>query len=62
MPIVVQINGKIRDKFTAAAGSAKEQLEKEALARDHLQKWLAGKTIQKVITVPDKLVNIVVGD
>jgi leucyl-tRNA synthetase len=58
--VVVQVNGKIRDKFTAAAGTSKEQLEKEALSRDNLHKWLEGKTIQKVITVPDKLVNIVV--
>jgi len=57
--IVVQVGGKIREKFTAAAGTAKEELEKTALALPGTQKWLEGQTIAKVITVPDKLVNIV---
>jgi leucyl-tRNA synthetase len=62
--IVVQVNGKIREKFTTAAGTAKEELEKTALAMPGVQKWLLaseldGQTIVKVISVPDKLVNIV---
>jgi len=58
--VVVQVGGKIREKFTAAAGTAKEELEKTALALPGTQKWLEGQTIAKIITVPDKLVNIVV--
>lgn len=58
--IVVQVNGKIRDKFTAPVGTAKSELEKTALALPGIQKWLKGVTIAKVISVPDKLVNIVV--
>jgi leucyl-tRNA synthetase len=58
--VVAQVNGKIRDKFTAAAGTPGEALEKTALALPGVLKWLAGQTIVKVITVPDKLVNIVV--
>jgi len=58
--VVVQVNGKIRDKFTAAAGTAKAELEKTALALPGVIKWTQGFTITKVITVPDKLVNIVV--
>jgi len=57
--IVVQVGGKIREKFTAAAGTAKEELEKTALALPGTQKWLEGQTIAKIITVADKLVNIV---
>jgi leucyl-tRNA synthetase len=57
--VVVQVNGKVRDKFSAAAGTAKDALEKQGLALEGMQKWLEGKTIVKVITVPDKLVNIV---
>jgi len=57
--IVVQVGGKIREKFTAAAGTAKEELEKTALALPGTQKWLDGQTIAKIIIVPDKLVNIV---
>ena len=58
--IVVQVNGKIRDKFTAAAGTSKEELEKTALALPGVKKWLEGENIVKIITVPGKLVNIVV--
>jgi leucyl-tRNA synthetase len=58
--IVAQVNGKIRDKFTAAAGTATAELEKTALALPGVIKWLEGHTVVKVIAVPDKLVNIVV--
>jgi leucyl-tRNA synthetase len=56
----VQVNGKIRDKFSAAPGTSKEELEKSAFSSDAVQKWLSGKTIVRKIIVPDKLVNIVV--
>jgi len=58
--IVVQVNGKIRDKFFAAAGTPKEELEKTAMALPDVQKWLEGQSVKKVIGIPDKLVNIVV--
>jgi leucyl-tRNA synthetase len=58
--IVVQVNGKIRDKFTAPIGTPKETLEKTALELPAVQKWLTGK-ILKIIAVPEKLVNIVCG-
>ncbi|MDR0389900.1 MAG: leucine--tRNA ligase [Spirochaetaceae bacterium] len=58
--IVVQVNGKIRDKFTAPAGTPKAELEKTALALPGVLKWIEGKTVAKLISVPDKLVNIVI--
>jgi leucyl-tRNA synthetase len=58
--IVVQVNGKIRDKFTASVGTAKDELEKTALALPGVKKWLEGQTVAKIIAIPDKLVNIVV--
>jgi leucyl-tRNA synthetase len=58
--VVVQVNGKIREKFNAVAGTAKEELEKTALALPGTKKWLEGQTIAKIITVVDKLVNIVI--
>jgi leucyl-tRNA synthetase len=58
--VVVQVNGRIRDKFSAEAGAAKAELEKTAQSLPGVLKWTAGKTVIKVITVPDKLVNIVV--
>jgi len=58
--VVVQINGKLRGKLTVPAGTNKEELEKKALALPDVCKWLEGKTIVKLISVPDKLVNFVV--
>jgi len=58
--IVVQVNGKIRDKFNAAPGTSKEELEKTAQTLPGVQKWLEGHRVIKVIAVPDKLVNIVI--
>jgi leucyl-tRNA synthetase len=58
--VVVQVNGKIRDKFTSAAGTAKDELEKTAFALPGVQKWIEAQTIAKIIVLQDKLVNIVV--
>ncbi|MDR2433224.1 MAG: leucine--tRNA ligase [Treponema sp.] len=58
--VVAQVNGKIRDKFTAPAGTAKAELEKTARTLPGVLKWTEGHTVVKVISVPDKLVNIVV--
>ena len=57
----MQINGKVRDKLVVAPGTAQETLEREALALEGVQKWLDGKQVRKVIVVPDKLVNVVIG-
>ncbi len=59
--VVVQINGKVRDKLTVAPGTSKEALETQALALPNIQKWMDGKKVRKLIVVPNKLVNIVVG-
>jgi leucyl-tRNA synthetase len=58
--IVVQVNGKIRERFSAAAGMPKEELEKKALGMPKVVEWTQGKQIAKIVVVPDKLVNIVV--
>ena len=58
--VVVQVNGKIRDKFEAAVGTDKATLEKTALAAAGAVKFMDGKAPKKVIVVQDKLVNIVV--
>ncbi len=57
--IVVQVNGKVRDKLEVAANADKESIEKAALASEKIQKFIDGKTIRKVIVVPGKLVNVV---
>jgi leucyl-tRNA synthetase len=58
--IVVQVNGKIRERFSAAAGTDQAALEKTALSLPKVKEWTDGKEIAKVIVVKDKLVNIVV--
>ncbi|MDD9890806.1 MAG: class I tRNA ligase family protein, partial [Gammaproteobacteria bacterium] len=58
--IVLQVNGKLRDKIEVARDSAKEELEKAALASEAVQRFCEGKTIRKVIVVPGRLVNVVV--
>jgi leucyl-tRNA synthetase len=58
--IVVQVNGKIRERFVAAVGVAQDELQKTALAMPKVKEWIEGKEIAKVIVVKDKLVNIVV--
>ncbi|MDR2028991.1 MAG: leucine--tRNA ligase [Treponema sp.] len=60
LTIVVQVNGKIRDKFTVAAGTGREELERSARTLPGILRWLEGQTLVKVITVPDKLVNFVI--
>lgn len=59
--IVIQINGKLRDKLVVANGLSKEELEQIVLAHEQTQQLIEGKEIRKVIAVPGKLVNIVVG-
>ena len=58
--IVVQINGKIRDKLLVPADIDKAGLEELALANDKIKAAADGKTIVKVIAIPGRLVNVVV--
>ena len=57
----VQFNGKVRFSIELPAGTSKEDVESAALAHEGAAKWLDGKTVRKVIVVPNKIVNIVVG-
>ena len=58
--LVVQVNGKVRDKITVDESMSKEEMEQTALASERIKEYTNGKTIVKVIVVPKKLVNIVV--
>jgi leucyl-tRNA synthetase len=58
--IPIQINGKVRTRFTVAAGLSSADLEAAAKADAQVTEHLDGQTIVKVIVVPDKLVNFVV--
>jgi leucyl-tRNA synthetase len=59
--IVVQVNGKVRGKVKAAAGTGQEEVMKLAQAEAGVAAHIAAKTVRKVIFVADKLLNIVVG-
>lgn len=59
--IVFSVNGKPRDTIQLSKNCTKEELEKSALANEKVQKFIEGKKIIKVIVVPGKLVNVVVG-
>jgi leucyl-tRNA synthetase len=61
MVVVVQVNGKLRSKITVPAGTGEESLKSSALADEKVLPYLDGKQVRKVICVPGKLVNIVVG-
>lgn len=58
--IVVQVNGKLRDRFTVPAGTDDDTLRKMALECEQAKKFISGKPVKKIIVVPGKLVNIVV--
>jgi leucyl-tRNA synthetase len=58
--IVVQINGKVRARLVVPPGTDADGLTRIALADDKVQALIAGKTVVKVIAVPDKLVNLVI--
>jgi leucyl-tRNA synthetase len=57
--LVVQVNGKVRDRLEMPAGTDKEEAERLALAAPKVQTYLEGKQIRKVVVVPERLVNIV---
>jgi leucyl-tRNA synthetase len=58
--IVINVNGKIRDKMIVNLNTSQADLEKKALSLEKIQAHIQGQTIKKIIVVPNKLVNIVV--
>ena len=59
--VVVQVNGRVRDKLSVAPNTAEDRLEELALASNNVKRWMNGKQVRKIVVVPDKLVNIVIG-
>jgi leucyl-tRNA synthetase len=58
--LLIQINGKLRDKVLATKSINQEEAEKLALKRDKIKEYLGGKEPKKIIFVPGRLINIVV--
>ncbi|WP_288112900.1 MULTISPECIES: leucine--tRNA ligase [Bacteroidales] len=59
--MAVSFNGKARYNIQVPADAPREEIEKIALAHEGAAKWIEGKQIRKIIVVPGKIVNIVVG-
>lgn len=57
----VSFNGKARYNIEVAVDTPREEVEKLALAHENAAKWIDGKSIRKIIVVPGKIVNIVIG-
>ncbi|HSY06576.1 MAG TPA: leucine--tRNA ligase [Steroidobacteraceae bacterium] len=58
--LVVQVNGKLRGHISVPPGASESACTQVALADSHVQKFIAGKPVRRVIFVPGKLVNVVV--
>jgi leucyl-tRNA synthetase len=58
--LVVQVNGKVRDRLTAPVGVSEDDARKMAIGLEKIKPFVEGKQIAKVIYVPEKLINIVV--
>ncbi|MEG1733321.1 MAG: class I tRNA ligase family protein, partial [Longicatena sp.] len=59
LDVIVQVNGKLRGKFSVEAGTSEDNLKEEAMKIASVAAQLEGKTIRKVIVVKGKVVNIV---
>ena len=58
---VVQVNGKMRGRITVAANAADEDIRAAVLAEPNVQRFMGDKQLRKMIIVPGRLVNVVVG-
>ena len=58
--VVVQVNGKLRSRFSAALDTDEASLKQTALADERIVRFVEGKAVRKVIVIKNKLVNIVV--
>jgi len=59
--IVIQVNGKKRAEITVPVDLPEEEVKKAALAESNVKKFVEGKTVRKMVVVPGKLLNVVVG-
>lgn len=59
--LVVQVNGKLRAEIAVPTDAATDVIEQTALAEPNVQRFIEGKTVRKIITVPGRLVNVVAG-
>ncbi len=58
--MVIQVNGKVRDRIRLSINAAQDEVQAAALASPKIQQLVNGKTVRKIVVVPQKLVNIVI--
>ncbi|KKQ23083.1 leucine--tRNA ligase [Candidatus Wolfebacteria bacterium RIFCSPLOWO2_01_FULL_38_11] len=58
--LIIQINGKLRDKISVESGISQKEAENIALNQEKIKNFIGGKTVKKIIFVPEKLINIVI--
>lgn len=58
--VVVQVNGKLRNRIYVSPSASSEEIQEAALADDRIKTFVGDKPIRKVVVVPGKLVNVVV--
>ncbi len=58
--LIIQINGKVRDKIEVKKGISEKEVKEIALSQEKIKKWLKNKKLKKIIYVPNRLVNLVV--
>ena len=58
--LIVQINGKVRDKIEIKIGLSEKEVQELILSQEKIQKWLDAKKIKKFIYIPNRLVNLVI--
>ncbi|PKM15332.1 MAG: hypothetical protein CVV12_09120 [Gammaproteobacteria bacterium HGW-Gammaproteobacteria-2] len=61
LTLAVQVNGKLRGQIAVSVDAPREQIEQQAMNEESVVRYLEGFTVRKVIVVPGKIVNIVVG-
>jgi leucyl-tRNA synthetase len=57
----VQVNGRVRDQLEIASETPEDEVRRQALASEKVQRFLAGQNVTKVIYVPGRVVNVVAG-
>jgi leucyl-tRNA synthetase len=62
LTIGVQINGKLRGEITVSKDESKESIERMALALPKVKEYTEGKSVKKIIVVPNRIINIVIAD
>ena len=58
--LVIQINGKVRDKINVEINISDDEIKEKTLIRPNVKKWIDNKTIRKIIIVKGRIINIVV--